>query len=76
MSLSAVVTANIRAEMSVQRKTPSDLAAALHLGYRAALRRWNGDQDFGLGEIEIVAVWLGCRAAELMKPRRALSDAS
>jgi transcriptional regulator with XRE-family HTH domain len=63
------VAANLRAEMAAQRKTVTDLAEALHVGHRAATRRWSGDQDIGLNDLDQISVWLEIPVSTLMTAR-------
>jgi transcriptional regulator with XRE-family HTH domain len=63
------VAANLRAEMAAQRKSALDLADALHIGHRAAIRRWNGEQPIGLNELDAIAKWLGVARSSLMTAR-------
>jgi hypothetical protein len=63
------VATNVRAELAAQRKTAADLAKILHLGYRAALRRYNGEQELSLNEISVVSFALQVPVSALMAPR-------
>lgn len=69
VTLREQVASNVRAELAVQRKTAADLAKILHLGYRAALRRYNGEQEMSLNEISTVSFALQVPVSALMAPR-------
>jgi transcriptional regulator with XRE-family HTH domain len=63
------VAANLRAEMAAQRKSVTDLSAALRVGHRAATRRWSGEQDIGLNELELLSKWLDVPLTAFMVSR-------
>ncbi|HEY8590684.1 MAG TPA: helix-turn-helix domain-containing protein [Naasia sp.] len=67
------VAANLRAEMAAQRKSTLDLARELHVGHRAATRRWNGEQPIGLNELSVIAKWLDVPVSALMAARERLA---
>lgn len=69
VSLREQVASNVRAELAAQRMTAADLAKILHLGYRAALRRYNGEQELSLNEISTVSFALQVPISALMAAR-------
>lgn len=75
-TLANYVAANLRAEMSARRLTSNDLARVLNVGARAAARRFSGDIDLTLNELDIVATWLSMPRAELLRERALLAVAS
>jgi hypothetical protein len=69
MSLQEQVASNVRAELAAVRMAAPDLARILHLGYRAGLRRFNGEQELSLSELALVAKTLQVPVSSLMSPR-------
>jgi len=69
VTLREQVASNVRAELAAQKKGSTDLAQILHLGYRAALRRFNGEQELSLNEISAVSLALRVPVSALMAPR-------
>lgn len=50
--------AEVRAEMGRQRKTASDLASVLGTTVRTASRRMNGEVEFSVTDLVVIAAWL------------------
>jgi hypothetical protein len=69
VTLQEQVASNVRAELAASHKAATDLVQILHLGYRACLRRYNGEQPFSLSELSIVARALSVPVSALMAPR-------
>lgn len=69
MTLHEQVASNVRAQLAVDKKTAVDLGGILHIGYRAALRRYNGEQELTLSELSIIARALQVPVSTLMAPR-------
>lgn len=72
-TLSDMTAAAVRAEMAFRRLSTSELAQVLQVGQRAAVRRLNGEIEFGLNEIERVSQWLGVKHTDLLN-RQERSD--
>lgn len=70
--LATNVAAAVRAEMGRQRLGVNDLAAVLGIHRRYAKRRYDGEHEFSLKEIERVAAWLEIPEGDLVdsKDRR------
>lgn len=64
--LSQIAAGGLRAEMSRQRKTSSDLASILHCSQSSASRRMTGDVGLDLDEVQAVADWLGISVPALL----------
>ncbi|PZE23893.1 hypothetical protein DEI86_13700 [Curtobacterium sp. MCBD17_028] len=69
MPLREQVASNVRAELAANRMTAADLSRILHVGYRAALRRFNGEQEIGLGELATIAAALQVPVSAFLAPR-------
>lgn len=63
------VAATVRAHMGWQRFSVAELASVLGLQQRAAKRRYDGEQDYSLAELERVAEWLDVSKEELAMGR-------
>jgi len=60
------VAAEVRAEMARQRRTQTDIGAAIGWSQQFLSRRLTGEQPFGIDEIEALAAELGVPLAKLM----------
>lgn len=70
LSLPARIAAEVRSEMAYQARSVTELASVLGLGVRATQRRYAGEVEFGLDEIEEVAAWLGVSKTQLLTGHR------
>jgi hypothetical protein len=66
IALAQRIAAEIRAEMAWQAKAVSELARVIERGVRATQRRYSGEIEFGLDEVEMVAEWLGVSKVQLL----------
>lgn len=67
----------VRAELARQKKTATDMAAALKIKPHTAGRRLNGEVPFNVIEVFHLERWLGLTAGELTRrTERALAVAS
>jgi hypothetical protein len=60
------VPAEIRAEMGFQNKSVADLAVTLGVSRQSAKRRYDGEQDYTLTEVEAIAKWLDVERSQLL----------
>jgi hypothetical protein len=70
MALAQRIAAEIRAEMAWQSRGIPALAKTLELGLRATQRRYNGEVEFGLDEIDAVCEWLGVSKRQITTGER------
>lgn len=69
------VAGEVRAELARQRKSASDLAAALGITPHTAGRRLSGETPFDVVELARVATWLGVAMADLLGPDQTKASA-
>lgn len=62
----AAIAAEVRAEMSRQRKTQDDLAAVLGVTQQSVSPRVRGLQSFRAEELKAVAEWLNVPVSQFM----------
>ncbi|WGD36822.1 hypothetical protein [Lysinibacter sp. HNR] len=70
MNLRQRVAAELRAEMGFQKLSINDLGTHLGVGYKAAKRRYDGNQELSLDELESASTWLDCSIAQLTTGNR------
>lgn len=64
------IAAEVRSEMAWQRRSVPELATVLGVGLRAAQRRYSGEVEIGLDEIDPIADWLGVSRNQLLTGHR------
>lgn len=65
------VATGVRVQLTIQRRTVTDLATAMGRGRPYVSRRVNGKEPFDLDEIDFVANWLGVSVESLPAEVRA-----
>ncbi|MBO3663696.1 hypothetical protein [Microbacterium stercoris] len=64
--VTAIVAADLRAELARQRRTAADLAHALDVTPHTVGRRLNGDVPFSMYELVLATRWLGIDLTDLV----------
>jgi DNA-binding Xre family transcriptional regulator len=71
LQLQSNVAAALRAEMAVQKKSVTEMAAFLQLDRKATKLRYDGTKALSLIEVDQLAAWLDVAVEDLLLANRA-----
>jgi hypothetical protein len=69
-SYASIVNRNVKAEIARAGVKPIDAEAAIGISHAAAARRFSGELDWSLAQMEAIATWLGIPLEHLSSTTR------